>query len=193
MRLPDPLRHRLIRWACARHVQDRPPDFIIGSEKEPYLLRWFVFREGRRWRALSEDERQRLFQKNNPRHDIGEGRNVYIHRFLRSDDDRALHDHPWPWRTIVLEGEYLEHRPADPNDPSGPTVTHHHRAGDIGTRRSGTEAHRVELIDGKPALTLFVTGRREREWGFWCPVTGWRHWREFTAPGDSGQVGRGCE
>jgi hypothetical protein len=35
--------------------------------------------------------------------------NVYLHHFLRSDDDRALHDHPWINLSLLLDGCYLEH------------------------------------------------------------------------------------
>lgn len=44
-----------------------------------------------------------------------------------------------------------------------------------------------------PAITLFITGPRVREWGFWCPKIGWRHWRVFTDPDNTGQIGRGCD
>jgi hypothetical protein len=36
--------------------------------------------------------------------------NIYLHHFLHSDDDRALHDHPW-WNVSILlrSGSYVEH------------------------------------------------------------------------------------
>jgi hypothetical protein len=52
-------------------------------------------------------------------------------------------------------------------------------------------AHRLELIDGEPAETLFITGPKIRSWGFHCPK-GWVHWRDFVAQGDTGAVGNGC-
>src|SRR5689334_12083560 len=62
--------------------------------------------------------------------------NVYLHKFVGSDDDRALHDRPWPNVSILLKGVYLEH-------------TKHgadfHRAPSIIFRRAGT-AHRLELV-----------------------------------------------
>src|SRR5690606_19189993 len=71
-------------------------------------------------------------------------------------------------------------------------------AGDVVCRRARA-AHRVELIsamDGSgsaPVITLFITGPRLREWGFWCPGGRWVHWRDFTAPGRSGEIGPGCD
>lgn len=36
--------------------------------------------------------------------------NVFLHRFLKSDSD-DLHDHPWPFATLILKGGYWEWRP----------------------------------------------------------------------------------
>jgi len=134
---------------------------IIGPIDNPYMTRWFVIPKNR-WL------------------------NVYIHKFHRSDDDRALHDHPWWSVGLILRGGYWDVTPAG-RQWIGP--------GRIKVRSAETK-HRVELQDGKPSWSLFITGPRIREWGFWCPQ-GWRHWREFTKPsphgGASGEVGRGCE
>jgi hypothetical protein len=64
----------------------RPPDFIIGSADNPYLLRWWLL------------PRNHLF-------------NVYLHHIKRDDDDRALHDHPWWNISIILKGGYDEITP----------------------------------------------------------------------------------
>jgi quercetin dioxygenase-like cupin family protein len=134
-------------------MASRPPDFVIG---EGYLNRWHII----------------------PRNDFG---NVYLHDFGRSDDDRALHDHPWRNVSYVIEGRYIEHTPDG-------QITRN--AGDVVTRLA-TAMHRIELFPGERATTLFFTGPKVREWGFDCPQ-GWRHWRDFTA-GENGEiVGRGC-
>lgn len=142
-------------------MASRPRDFRVGPDHEPYLERWWLKREP-------------------------EG-SIYVHRFLRSDDDRALHDHPWDSVSIVLAGRYVEVTP----EGSIPRL-----AGDVIFRRA-SDPHRIEIAQGETAITLFITGAREREWGFHCgddtPAGGWRHWREFTKPGDIGGIGRGCE
>jgi hypothetical protein len=112
--------------------------------------------------------------------------NVYIHEMWVDDDDRALHDHPWANTSIVLEGGYLEHTPQG---------VHERFPGDVVTRQA-EDAHRLVLRrDGAgviiPALTIFSTGPKVREWGFHCPK-GWVNWREFTDERDTGKVGRGC-
>ncbi|MCZ6507741.1 MAG: hypothetical protein O7A04_06815, partial [Acidobacteria bacterium] len=36
------------------------------------------------------------------------GCSVKLHRFLRSDLDECLHDHPWPFASLILRGGYFE-------------------------------------------------------------------------------------
>jgi hypothetical protein len=145
-------------------AESRAPDQVIGGEDRPYLRRWHI----------------------TPR---GNGPAVYLHQFLRSDDDRALHDHPWPSVGLILHGAYLEHEPGQ--DPWMMT------AGML-VQREALTAHRVELLRDvpgapeKPVWTLFITGPRIREWGFHCPQ-GWVHWRDFTAGEHGETVGRGCD
>jgi hypothetical protein len=141
----------------------RPPDFIIGGKNDPYLERWYVI------------PRNRLF-------------NVYLHHFLRGDDDRALHDHPWISLSIILRGEYTEHTIAQGGIHRKEIL----RVGDKRFRASGRLAHRIELHAG-PCWTLFMTGPRYRSWGFHCAERGWVHWEQFTSPDDSGAIGKGCD
>jgi hypothetical protein len=145
-------RSSVLRWAEA-YMKSRSPDFVIGDNQ---LQRWHVV----------------------PRNDTA---NVYLHRFLKSDEDRALHDHPFDNTSWILSGSYLEHFVDGAVWRSeGNTID---RVAEI--------AHRVELTDG-PVVTLFTTGPRRREWGFYCPQ-GWRHWREFVSDENRGGIGRGCE
>ena len=102
--------------------------------------------------------------------------NVYLHRFLGSDDDRALHDHPWFSISCVLKGRLIEH------GPNG--ASREIQRGKI-TLRPPRFQHRIELPSGETATTLFVTGPVVRTWGFVCPQ-GWISWNEY---GNKG----GCE
>lgn len=144
---------------------NRPPDFIIGGN-DPYLLRWWIVPRNR-WC------------------------NVYLHQILRDDDDRALHDHPWWNVSIVLRGGYFEVTPTGSPADTAATRTRWRRPGSIVLRRA-TAAHRLALRNDTPCWSLFLTGPNVRQWGFWCQ-RGWRHWKDFCATGDSGQVGRGCD
>lgn len=139
----------------------RKPDFVIGGSDDPYLERWWVI------------PRNRFF-------------NIYLHRFWRSDDDRALHDHPWFNVSYLLKGQYVEHTIR----PGGVHRAIHYVAGNI-KFRTPWAAHRIE-VNEVPVWSLFVTGPVLREWGFHCPA-GWRPWKMFVDQRDSGQIGRGCE
>jgi hypothetical protein len=92
---------------------------------------------------------------------------VCLHKFHRSDAD-DLHDHPWPFITFILWRGYIEHTPAGKRRIY-PFTLHY---------RPATWQHRVELIGGKPAITLVVMGRACRKWGFITKL-GWQHWREY--------------
>ncbi|WP_353641340.1 hypothetical protein [Mesorhizobium sp. WSM2239] len=155
---------RLIRAAAPRLIalsEKRPPDVMIGGAVDTYMRRWWLI------------PRNRVF-------------NIYLHHFMRSDDDRALHDHPWWNLSILLRGRYVEHT----IEAGGVNVRTERRAGEF-KFRSASSAHRIELVDG-PCWTLFLTGPTLRSWGFHCP-RGWVHWRDFTNPTDGGStIGRGC-
>lgn len=92
--------------------------------------------------------------------------NIYYHIVLRSDDDRALHDHPWWSCSIVLEGGYFEHT----IEAGGIHKRKWFGAGAITFRRAGKMAHRLELLqlDDRelPVTTIFITGPVLRRWGF---------------------------
>lgn len=36
------------------------------------------------------------------------GRSIWLHHFVRNDEERHVHDHPWSALSIVLTGAYLE-------------------------------------------------------------------------------------
>lgn len=133
------------------NLRIRKPDEIIG---ENYMRRWHLRRKQGGW-------------------------NLYLHRYDGSDDDRALHDHPWKSVSILLWGNLEEI-----------SKKGEHRLLPLLPKfRSAEYAHRIRL-KSKFAYTLFFTFRKQREWGFHCP-NGWMHWKEFTD--ESGQrTGKGC-
>lgn len=106
-------------------------------------------------------------------------RNLYLHKYLGSDDDRALHDHPWASWSILLWGSLVEVT-ADGEKRIWPWLPKY---------RSAEYSHRL-ILTSRRALTLFYTGKKSREWGFHCPK-GWVHWTEFTDEKGE-QTGAGC-
>jgi len=159
-----------------RNPLKRPPDVIIGEDKEdPYLRRWWII------------PRNRFF-------------NIYLHHFCKSDEDRALHDHPWWSIGILLKGFYIEHRPVDQERWI--------KEGDRRTEtkvfepfipkfRSSNYIHRIQLFRDVtthkevPVWTIFITGPKVRDWGFWCDFGFRLSWDFLDKTGT--KRGRGCD
>lgn len=113
---------------------DRKRIILDRDSNEPYLVRYYLFLKDRKYFPF----------------------NVFLHRFLKSDPD-DLHDHPWPFMTVILKGGYWEHTPKG-KFWRGP-----------GTVRlaSSNALHRVELDPNVPETwTLFFPGPQIKEWGF---------------------------
>ncbi|MGU3650626.1 hypothetical protein [Mycolicibacterium sp. A43C] len=145
-----------------RRLLSGHPHQVIGGSDRPYLRRWYVI----------------------PRNPV---LNVYVHQFLRSDDDRALHDHPWWFVSVILKGAYVEvsEQPEQkrkttyrcaPEYRDSPGLDHMIKLPRrMFAFRPATFRHRVALFNESewsdrevPCWTLIVTGRRVRTWGFWC-------------------------
>jgi hypothetical protein len=173
-------------------------DLYIGGVKNPYLLRWHL---------LPKDK-----------YPI----NLYLHRMVRDDDARALHDHPWWFMSIILAGGYVEVMPRELGLWLGATnpiiasilradsnigvsnryqraladvVNAEHAPGSVLFRRA-THPHRLMLRRpahlGGDSWSLVITGRPSRDWGFYCP-SGWRDAREYARTTDRESIiGRGC-
>lgn len=124
----------LLHWITA-HL---PCRFIDGDNGESYLERYYLFGVG--------------------------GWHCYLHRFVASDPDRGLHDHPWGRAvSLVLAGGYDEIRLKDRQ--KGETEVRRLRPGRI-NRLRGEDFHRVVLREDRPAWTLFFHGPRVKGWGF---------------------------
>lgn len=139
------------------------PSVTIGIN---YLERWHLF------------PRNRFF-------------NVYLHKFSGSDDDRALHDHPWSSLSFLLKGNLREHfigrRYRYTNGALGDSYKIKRFRP---VYRKAEHTHRLELRGREPAWTLFITGPKVREWGFLC-ASGWRHWT-LMSTSDGKPIG-GCD
>jgi hypothetical protein len=156
-----PLRSALVRRL--RRVMERKPDKVIIPDGHKVSMR--------RWHLI-------------PRNPIF---NVFLHHIVESDDDRALHDHPWISLSVILDGSYVEITRAGARLwPTGAIIF-----------RRAEHAHRLVIkehgLSPYGAVTLFITGPVIRQWGFLCPQ-GWRSAKEYTVL-DHGRsvIGRGCD
>lgn len=116
---------------------------------DAYLVRYYLlFKE--KMRTLEDNKTNWPF-------------NIYIHNIRRSDP-QDLHDHPWPYTTIILKGGYYEHTP-EGKFWRGP--------GHIRTSKA-TGLHRLEVVKGVDCWTMFMRGKKQRVWGYqtkekWIP------------------------
>lgn len=147
-------------------------DIMRDDTQDLYLRRWFLY------------PRDKDFGKNK-----GKGR-LYLHKFYRGDEDPHLHDHPWPFTSLILTRGYWEEIPSFSLYPEssqtpltvvvrdGVTFKRRFYPRFSLLRRPAVWKHRVILKDEKPVWTVVKTGVKERSWGFWikdklCP------WRSY--------------
>ena len=147
---------------AAQIIMDRqPPDETLLRDRDtPYLDRWHLHRDPL-------------------------GHNVYLHHILTSDLP-VPHCHPWPSASLLLWG-ILDERWRE-TGTRGPDHLTTHRAGDV-VLRSAALTHQLLLPPppAPPPVTLFVTARKERDWGFWPSDDNSAHarfvpWRDFRHP-----------
>ncbi len=153
---------------------------VVNCAREPYLHRWYLLRT----------------------EPVG-----ILHKFVRSDEDRALHDHPWSFIVIPLWGGYVEHTDVPFDSTRIDHWSQHLNVPEeflyldlhsylpemlpdrldkkrrvwplISTRYRGTDyRHRVELINDRPSWSLFIRFRKVREWGFW-EKAGFVQWNKW--------------
>ena len=117
---------------------------ILDRESnEPYLERYYIFLKDRK-----------LFPFN-----------IFLHKFLKSDPD-DVHDHPWPYATLILKGGYYEWIPQF--NLKGQKIGEFQTWRGPGSFRicSANSYHRIELDPTIECWTMFMPGPQKREWGF---------------------------
>lgn len=112
----------------------------------------------------------------------GDDYQVRIHKIMRSDDARALHDHPWPSTSHLLKGGYWEiqplHEDQDPEFDSEYYTRTWRKPGDIVVRQAHSR-HRLEVPEGGHAWSLFTMGKIEKDWGFYDADKKFVYWRDY--------------
>jgi hypothetical protein len=121
---------------------DRKRVIMDRQCNEPLLTRYYLFLKDRTWFPF----------------------NIFLHKFHKGDPG-DVHDHPWPYATLILKGGYYEYTP---NFKNGRMVgeTKHWRGPGHWRICSSNSYHRIELVPGVTAWTLFMPGPQRQEWGF---------------------------
>ena len=109
-----------------RLLLDRGPSWPDYDKAEPFMIRYYLlFRKRPKWYPF----------------------NILLHKILKSDLG-DLHDHYWPYITIILKGGYWE---------TNENGTFWRGPGYIGFRKASNR-HSLKIPDGKPAWTLLLAG-----------------------------------
>jgi hypothetical protein len=138
------------RWGRYRIIMDR-------VDNQPYLERYYVFLKDRKWFPF----------------------NIFVHKFLKSDTE-DVHDHPWPFLTVILRGGYYEWTPQF--NSKGEKIAEIARWCGPGSFRwaSAHKYHRVEIDPDVECWTLFMPGIKQRDWGF-LVKNKWIQWEQYLA------------
>ena len=112
-----------------------------------------------------------------------------LHYFYIGDEDRQLHNHPWKWAvSYIILGGYLEERR---NDNTFAVETRDVTPGSLNFI-SGECFHRViKKPDAKHVWTLFLTGPRTKDWGFWNRDTQeYTSYEDYVTSDEQGYINR---
>lgn len=124
---------------------------IERRDGQPYLTRYYIFRKPVSWLP-----------------------SIYLHEFHSSDEDVELHSHPWKYSiSFLLFGKYKEY------------IREKHHSVKSRVLRSGNfnfvrhdKFHRIDLLTSS-VWTLFISGPKVSDWGFWNQETGeYLQWEE---------------
>lgn len=155
------MRDRILKavtdW-CIRHGRHRT--IYDRDGVTPYMERYYLlFKDRPRWFPF----------------------NITLHKICASDLP-ILHDHPWPYMTVIIKGGYIEHTKYE-RFFRGPG---HARI------RGAEDYHWLEVIDNIPSWSLFFMGKRRRDWGFlkggeWMAHEEYLDWRHRASVGELAQ------
>lgn len=134
---------------------DRKRIIMDRINDQPYLERYYLF---------LKDRKKFPF-------------NIFLHKFLKSDPD-DVHDHPWPYATLILKGGYYEWIPQfNDNCEKVGEIAMWRGPGHFRTCPANT-FHRIELDPSVECWTLFMPGPHKRDWGF-LVKNKWIHNEEY--------------
>ncbi len=90
---------------------------------------------------------------------------IFLHKLSLPDSRQILHNHPFPFVSIILKGGYIEFIP-------GPYYAKSNHVKRINIKRFGSKKnplssyHWIAELDRTPTWTLVLVGRRKRIWGY---------------------------
>lgn len=172
-----------VRFLCL------PLRVITRDDGKPYLERWYLCGEAGGLKYFPDGQQKMRWWQ----HAFTWLPCVYVHRFVASDDDEELHNHPWEATSLILAGGYVEER-LDRSEvvldlarafglDGGKDVLKIARAFKPWSvnRIYANTFHKVSLIEDD-CWTLLACGKKVGTWGFLDVAKDeFVHWREHVA------------
>jgi hypothetical protein len=151
-----------------------PNPEVIGPPECPIMHRWTLIGRHTPGEATKVSGTGRARRK------------VLLHHFMPGANDRAEHDHPCDFVTVVLFGHYDDVSPcphclgtqrrADRRCPYCRDGTRVERMRPGKIRRRRAEHRHTTQVGPKGCWTLVIMGPKRRAWGFWKDGR-WYPWR----------------
>lgn len=148
-----------------RQAKKTPYSHLEHADGTLYMARWWLFQT--RWLSAR------------------------VHHIASADYDRHMHDHPFSFLSILLDGWYVEHRPLTIDPCFGARGIESVR---VTVRKTGSVAYRStsdrHLIAQVPVggvWTLVFLSSRRQWWGFYTPE-GKVHWKDYCSVHAAGEA-----
>ncbi len=125
----------------------RPYAHIYHENGEPYMKRWWLMPKCLLGKDANGDPYPYSWMPFI----------VRLHHICKADADRALHDHPANYRTLILKGGYLEETVTGEIEPISAGQTDSNPA---------EVFHRIDYVGIGGVWTIFIMGKRRNSWGF---------------------------
>jgi hypothetical protein len=108
---------------------------------------------------------------------------IYIHQICRSDMELDMHDHPWNFSSVILEGAYRE---ASSYPPKFDKIhIRDYYSGDV-IEHQAEDVHKLTLVS-QEVWTLVFTSGRTRYWGYQTKA-GWIGHQEYRQLKNEGRL-----
>lgn len=86
---------------------------------------------------------------------------IFLHHFVASDPDDAVHSHPWGWSaSLILAGGYREERCSE----DGQLSVREFHPGEVNVIEAD-DKHRIDLL-AADCWSLFLAGNYKQAWQF---------------------------
>lgn len=151
--------HQRLWLLIIKYAEHRPYYHLANFDGSPYMSRWWLMPK---W--CLELKSEGIYWPKSWLPFV-----IRLHHIRSEDKDRDLHDHPADYRTLLIDGKYVEQDIFN--------VLHFHAQGSSRSARAET-FHKIINVSEGGVWTIFIMKNRHNSWGFL--KDGFKiHWREY--------------